>query len=326
MPIVRPQRARTSSAMRELLADVRIHPRDLVLPVFVKQGLTEPVPIPSMPGVVQHSIASLREEVRAAAAAGIGGVMIFGVPSVRNRLGSGATDPSGILPVAIRAARQEAGEDLVIFSDVCLDEFTDHGHCGILGKNGHIDGEATLATYATMAVLHAGAGADAVGLSGMMDGQTAHVRHALDEAGFTATSILSYTAKYASSFYGPFRDAVESTLVGNRRAYQMDFARQREALRALTLEAAAGADMVMVKPAGSYLDVVAKFAQASDLPVAAYQVSGEYSMIAAAGANGWIDADSVAGESLLSIKRAGASIILTYFALQAAGWIAAGTL
>ena len=318
MPYYRPRRARTTPAMRDLVAQVRLDPRNLVLPVFVKEGLDAPAPIVSMPGVFQHTLASVRDLTRQAVDAGIGGVMVFAVPKERDAVGSGAVDPDGFFPAAIRAVAQAAGGRLIVMSDICLDEFTDHGHCGVLAPDGTVDNDSTIDLYARMAVIHADAGADVVGLSGMMDGQTAEVRGALDEAGFTETAILSYTAKYASAFYGPFRDAVESTLTGDRRAYQMDPRGRREALRALSLEVDQGADIVMVKPAGSYLDVLADVAAASPVPVAAYQVSGEYAMIEAAAAQGWIDRERVIDESLVAIRRAGAEIILTYYALEVA--------
>ncbi|GAA2241857.1 porphobilinogen synthase [Rarobacter faecitabidus] len=322
MPHLRPRRARRTPAIRELLTQTRLHPRDLVLPVFVKEGLQEPAEIRSMPGVYQHTIASVRDLTEQARDAGLGGIMVFAVPQSRDALGSGATDPDGFFAAAIRAVAQAAEGALVVMSDICLDEFTDHGHCGVLRPDGTIDNDATIDRYAQMAVIHADAGADVVGLSGMMDGQTAEVRAALDDAGLIDTLILSYTAKYASAFYGPFRDAVESTLEGDRRTYQMDPANRREALRALDIEEASGADIVMVKPAGSYLDVLADLAAASSVPVAAYQVSGEYAMIEAASANGWIDRERVIVESLIAIRRAGADVILTYYALEAAAWLA----
>ncbi|SNS94061.1 porphobilinogen synthase [Micrococcales bacterium KH10] len=325
MPIHRPRRLRRTGALRQLVTETRLHPRDLVLPVFVKEGLTEPQPIPSMPVVSQHSLSSLSTVVAQAVTAGIGGIMIFGVPAVRDGVGSGALDPDGILVRAIRQAVTTSGGALVVMSDICLDEFTDHGHCGVLAADGSVDNDATCRLYAEMAVLHASAGADVVGLSGMMDGQTGVVRTALDLAGYDSTSILAYSAKYASAFYGPFRDAVESTLQGDRRTYQMDPAGRIEALREAELDVSEGADIVMVKPAGSYLDVLADVAAAVPVPVAAYQVSGEYAMIEAAAANGWIDREAAMLESLVAIRRAGANNVLTYYALEAAALLRGDT-
>jgi porphobilinogen synthase len=298
-----------------------LHPAELILPVFVREGADEPVPIASMPGVVQHSLDSLKRAVAQAAEAGIGGVMLFGVPLTRDAVGSGATDPDGVLNVATRAVVAEVGDALVVQTDLCLDEFTDHGHCGVLDARGYVDNDATLLRYRDMAVAQAEAGSQLLGLSGMMDGQVAAVRDALDARGFIGTAILGYAAKYASSYYGPFREAVESTLVGNRRTYQLDPANRREGLREVLLDVAEGADIVMVKPAMSYLDVLADAAAVSDVPVWAYQVSGEYSMIEAAAANGWIDRRRAIEESVLGIRRAGADAVLTYWALALAGWL-----
>jgi len=289
-----------------------------VLPLFVKEGLTAPRPIPSLPGVVQHSRESLRKAAASAVAAGIGGVMLFGVPAARDEVGSGAIDPDGILNAAIRDVKAEVGDDAVVMSDLCLDEFTSHGHCGVLTADGSVDNDATLARYAEMAVAQANAGVHMVGPSGMMDGQVGVVRRALDAAGHQDVSILAYAAKYASAFYGPFRDAVESTLDGDRRTYQQDPANLREALREVALDVAEGADIVMVKPALPYLDVVAAVRDAVQVPVAAYQVSGEYAMVEAAAANGWLDRERVILETLTAIRRAGAQVILTYWALEAA--------
>ena len=314
----RPRRLRTGPAVRALAREIRLHPADLVLPVFVKEGLDAPAPIASMPGVVQHTVDSLVAEARRAAAAGVAGIMVFGVPEQRDAVGSGATDPDGILNVSIRAVTDAVGEDLVVIADLCLDEFTDHGHCGVLGGDGSIDEDATLARYAEMALAQATAGARMLGLSGMMDDQVAVVRDALDRAGFDDVAVLAYSAKYASAFYGPFRDAVESTLSGDRRTYQMDPANRREAAVEVALDVAQGADVVMVKPAGSYLDVLADVAATSDVPVAAYQVSGEYAMIEAAAAQGWIDRDAAVHESVLAIRRAGADLVVTYWALELA--------
>jgi porphobilinogen synthase len=274
-----------------------------------------------MPGVVQHTLDSLVAEARCAVDAGIGGIMLFGVPTTKDARGSGATEPSGILNVALEHVRTAVGDDLVVMADTCLDEFTDHGHCGVLDDRGRVDNDATLEIYAEMAVAQARAGAHVVGPSGMMDGQVAAIREALDANGFIDTVILAYAAKYASAFFGPFREAVQSSLQGDRRTYQQDPANIVESLREIDLDIAEGADLVMVKPAMSYLDVVAAAAERASVPVAAYQVSGEYAMICAAGANGWIDRRAAALESLVSIRRAGAQVILTYFALEAAGWL-----
>ncbi|MBI4941573.1 MAG: porphobilinogen synthase [Actinobacteria bacterium] len=308
--------------MRRLVAETRLHPAELVLPVFVKEAATEPAPIGSMPGVVQHSRDSLRKAAVDAARLGVGGIMLFGIPTVKDAVGSGATDPDGILNAAVRDVVAEVGGDVVVMADLCLDEFTDHGHCGVLRADGGVDNDATLERYRDMGVALAAAGVDLVGPSGMMDGQVAAVRAALDGAGHTDVGILAYAAKYASAFYGPFRDAVESSLDGDRRTYQQDPANGREALREVALDVAEGADMVMVKPAMSYLDLVHAVAGAVDVPVAAYQVSGEYSMIEAAAERGWIDRERAILESLTSIRRAGASTILTYWACEAAGWLA----
>jgi len=322
---VRLRRTRATPAMRRLVAETRLHPAELVLPVFVREGLTEPRPISSMPGVVQHTRDSLKRAVADAAAAGLGGVMLFAIPQVRDAVGSQATEPDGILNLAIADAVAEAGDALVVQADLCLDEFTDHGHCGVLTPSGAVDNDATLVRYAEMALAQAAAGAHLVGLSGMMDGQTGVVRDALDEAGFTDTAVLAYAAKYASAFYGPFREAVESQLVGDRRTYQMDPANRREAAREVAIDIAEGADVVMVKPAMSYLDVLADVAATSTVPVAAYQVSGEYAMLEAAAANGWIERRRAILESVLSIRRAGADHVLTYYATELAGWLAEET-
>ena len=314
----RPRRLRQTPALRNLVAQTRLHPADLVLPVFVREGARNAQPIGSMPGVVQHSLDSLAVVAHEAVAAGLGGLMLFGVPAKRDATGSGADDREGILNVALRRVRDAVGDDLVVMADLCLDEFTDHGHCGVLDAQGNVDNDATLVRYAAMALAQAAAGAQVVGLSGMMDGQVGYVREALDEAGFTATIILAYAAKYASGFYGPFREAVESTLEGDRSTYQQDPANTTESLREVELDLAQGADIVMVKPALPYLDILSQVAQLSSVPVAAYQVSGEYAQIEAAAAAGFIDRERVMMESLLSIRRAGAQIILTYYALEAA--------
>jgi porphobilinogen synthase len=305
--------------MRRLVAQTRLHPADLVLPVFVREGIGEPRAISAMPGVVQHTLGSLVDVAREAADAGLGGIMVFGVPEAKDAVGSGADDPEGILNVALRRVVDAVGERIVVMADLCLDEFTDHGHCGVLDAAGRVDNDATLERYAAMGLAQARAGAHVLGLSGMMDGQVAHVRAALDAEGFTDTVILAYAAKYTSALYGPFREAVQSSLVGDRATYQQDPANATEALRELELDIAEGADIVMVKPATPHLDIVAAAAELSPVPVAAYQISGEYSMIEAAAANGWVDRDRAVMESLLNIRRAGAQVILTYYALEAAG-------
>lgn len=307
--------------MRRLTAETRLHPAELILPVFVREGIDEPRPIASLPGVVQHSVDSLKAAANDAAEAGIGGLMLFGVPEVRDAVGSGATDPDGILNVGTRAVVAEVGDALVVQTDLCLDEFTDHGHCGVLDVSGAVDNDATLERYREMALAQADAGSQILGLSGMMDGQVAAVRDALDAEGFTDTAVLAYAAKYASGFYGPFREAVDSQLQGDRRSYQQDPANRREGLREARLDLDEGADILMVKPALSYLDVLADVAAISDIPVWAYQVSGEYSMVEAAAANGWIDRERAILETLTSIRRAGADAVLTYWAVEVAGWL-----
>ena len=319
--IIRPRRLRSTTALRRLTAETRLHPAELILPMFVREGVSAPVPIASMPGVVQHSLDSLRHAIADAAAAGVGGIMLFGVPERRDAEGSGATDPEGILNVATRVAVAEAGDALVVQTDLCLDEFTDHGHCGVLDTAGRVDNDASLLRYRDMAIAQAEAGSQLLGLSGMMDGQVAAVRDALDGAGFADTPILGYAAKYASAFYGPFREAVQSALVGDRMTYQLDPSNRREGAREVSLDAQEGADIVMVKPAMSYLDVLADAAHASPVPVWAYQVSGEYSMIEAAAANGWIDRKRAMLESVTSIRRAGADAVLTYYATELAGML-----
>ncbi|TFC38258.1 porphobilinogen synthase [Cryobacterium sp. TMT2-14] len=319
-PVIRPRRLRTTPALRRLASEIRLHPSELVLPMFVREGSGDPMPIQSMPGVVQHTIDSARRAVTEAAGAGIGGVMLFGVPTVRDAVGSGATDPDGILNAATRALADEVGDALVVQTDLCLDEFTDHGHCGLVGADGSVDNDSTLERYCDMALVQAASGSQLLGLSGMMDGQVAAVRQALDQNGYVDTAVLAYSAKYASAFYGPFRDAVESTLDGDRRSYQLDPANRREGVREARLDIQEGADIVMVKPAGSYLDVLAEVAAVSDVPVWAYQVSGEYAMIEAAAAHGWIDRRRAIEESVLSIRRAGADAVLTYWAVELATW------
>ena len=320
-PSIRPRRLRANPAMRRLVAETRLHPAELVLPMFVREGVREPVPISSMPGVVNHSLDSLRRAAVEAAEAGVGGVMLFGIPEYKDAIGSGATADDGILNVATRAVVAEVGNALVVQTDLCLDEFTDHGHCGVLAADGSVDNDASLLRYRDMGVAQAAAGSQLLGLSGMMDGQVAAVRDALDSNDFAATAILGYAAKYASAFYGPFREAVDSSLVGDRRSYQLDAGNRREGLREVLLDVAEGADIVMVKPAMSYLDVLADAAAVSPVPVWAYQVSGEYAMIEAAAANGWIDRRRAVEESVLSIKRAGADAILSYWAVELAGWL-----
>ena len=317
-PESRPRRLRRTAALRRLVEETRPAPAELVLPMFVREGLPEPRAVPSMPGVVQHNRESLRKAAADAVRAGVGGIMLFGVPETRDEVGSGGTDPAGVLNIAIRDVIAEVGDSCVVMSDLCLDEFTSHGHCGVLAADGGVDNDATLARYADMAVAQAVAGVHVVGPSGMMDGQVGVVRHALDAAGYDDVAILAYAAKYASAFYGPFRDAVESSLVGDRKTYQQDPPNVREALREVALDVAEGADIVMVKPALPYLDVVSAVRAAVDLPVAAYQVSGEYAMVEAAAANGWLDRERAMLETLTAIRRAGAQIILTYWAVDAA--------
>jgi porphobilinogen synthase len=308
--------------MRRLVADVRVAPADLVLPVFVKEGIAEPAPIASMPGVVQHTRESLKKAVHEAATAGIGGVILFGIPAAKDSRGSQADAADGIVQLALADAVAEVGDELVVMSDLCLDEYTDHGHCGLLLDDGSVDNDSTLVRYGEIAVAQARAGTQVVAPSGMMDGQVAAIRAALDEAGFAEIPILSYSTKYASAFYGPFRDAAEcAPQFGDRAAYQQDPSRAAtEGVREALLDVAEGADAVMVKPALAYLDVVRAVSAAVDVPVAAYQVSGEYAMVEAAAAPGWIDRQRIITEQLLGIRRAGASMILTYWAAEAAGW------
>ena len=320
-PVVRPRRLRQSPALRRLTAETRLHPAELILPLFVREGATEPQPIASMPGVAQHSLDSLKRAAVEAAEAGVGGVMLFGVPEIRDAVGSAATDPAGILNVATRAVAAEVGDALVVQTDLCLDEFTDHGHCGVLDARGRVDNDATLLRYREMALAQAESGSQLLGLSGMMDGQVAAVRGALDAAGRTDVVLLAYAAKYASGFYGPFREAVDSQLSGDRRAYQQDPANRREGLREAQLDLAEGADILMVKPALSYLDVLSDVAAISDVPVWAYQVSGEYAMVEAAAANGWVDRERIIQETLIGARRAGADAVLTYWATEVAGWL-----
>ena len=304
--------------MRRLVAETSVEPRHLILPMFIAEGIDEPRPINSMPGVVQHSRESARKAYAEAASLGVGGVMLFGIPETKDSQGAGALDPDGILNVAIADARSEVGDALVVMSDLCLDEFTDHGHCGVLDDRGRVDNDATLDIYRQMAVAHAEAGADMVGPSGMMDGQVGAIRTGLDAAGHTDIGILAYAAKYASAFYGPFREAVDSSLAGDRLTYQQDPRNSRESLREALLDAAEGADIVMVKPALSYLDILPLIREQVTIPVAAYNVSGELAMVEAAAANGWIDRERAIDEIIVSIRRAGADLILTYWAAEVA--------
>ena len=315
-PVSRPRRLRRTQALRDLVAETRLDVNDLVAPLFVREGIDSPIPIKSLPGVVQHSRASLREEVRQLADLGIKSVILFGVPAKKDEIGSGAFDPNGVVQVALSDLRSDLGDRVVLMSDLCVDEYTSHGHCGILDGHGSVDNDKTLEIYAKAAIAQANAGAHIVAPSGMMDGQVGVIRAALDGAGHTETSILAYSAKYASGLYGPFRDAVDVQIVGggDRKGYQQDWRNAREALTEVEADIEQGADMVMVKPALAYLDVIAAIRSIVNVPVAAYHVSGEYSMIKAASANGWIDHDVVATEHLTAIKRAGADIILTYLA------------
>ena len=315
-PVSRPRRLRRTQALRDLVAETRLDVNDLVAPLFVREGIDAPIPITSLPGVVQHSRASLREEVRQLADLGIKSVILFGVPVKKDEIGSGAFDPAGIVQVALNDLRSDLGDRMVLMSDLCVDEYTSHGHCGILDGHGSVDNDKTLEIYAKAAIAQANAGAHIVAPSGMMDGQVGVIRSALDQAGHVETSILAYSAKYASGLYGPFRDAVDVQIVGggDRKGYQQDWRNAREALTEVEADIEQGADMVMVKPALAYLDVIAAVRSIVNVPVAAYHVSGEYSMIKAASANGWIDHDVVATEHLTAIKRAGADIILTYLA------------
>jgi porphobilinogen synthase len=316
-PAARPRRLRRSAAMRRLTAQTTITPSDLVLPLFVKEGISQPQPVASMPGVLQHTRDSLRKAAAEAATAGIGGLILFGIPAVKDARGSAADDPAGIVQLALQDVAAEVGDALVIMADLCLCEYTDHGHCGVLTPAADVDNDATLARYAAVAAAQAAAGAHVVAPSGMMDGQVAAIRAALDQAGHPEVAICAYAVKYASAFYGPFREAAEGApQFGDRSSYQQD-PRAGDALREIQLDLAEGADMIMVKPALPYLDIVAQAAAAVPVPVAAYQVSGEYAMVEAAAANGWVDRDRAIAETLTAIRRAGASIILTYWALDA---------
>ncbi|MUM19824.1 porphobilinogen synthase [Mycobacterium sp. CBMA271] len=323
-PNQRPRRLRATPAIRRLVAETTLAPRQLVLPMFVADGVTESRPIASMPGVVQHSLESLRIAAHDAVKAGVGGLMLFGVPQGKDKdaTGSAGLAPDGILNRALSILAGDLGDSTVLMADTCLDEFTDHGHCGIVDATGRVINDATLKQYVDMAVVQANSGAHVVAPSGMMDGQVAAIRHGLDAAGHTDVIILAYAAKYASAFYGPFREAVGSSLRGDRRTYQQDVANGREALREAELDVDEGADILMVKPAMAYLDVLRQVADVSPVPVAAYQVSGEYSMICAAAQNNWIDLQAMALETLTSIRRAGADIVLTYWAADVAGWLA----
>ena len=318
-PQTRPRRLRRTPALRRLVAETGLEARQLVLPVFVREGASEPVPIGSMPGVVQHTRDSVRKAAAEAAGLGLGGIMLFGVPEHKDATGSGALDPAGILNVAIADVKAEVGEELPVMADLCLDEFTDHGHCGLLTPAGAVDNDATLEVYAEMARVQAAAGVDLVGPSGMMDGQVGAIRAALDGEGRQDVATLAYSTKYASAFDGPFREAVASTLQGDRRTYQQDGGNVVEGVREALLDVDEGADLVMVKPALAYLDVVRAVREAVDVPVAAYNISGEYAMVEAAAAKGWIDRDAAILETLTSIRRAGADVILTYWAAEVAG-------
>lgn len=322
-PRQRPRRLRSTPAMRRLVAQTSLEPRHLVLPMFVADGIDEPRPIAAMPGVVQHTRDSLRSAAERAVNAGVGGLMLFGVPRDHDKdsIGSAGTDRDGILNLALRDLAKDLGDATVLMADTCLDEFTDHGHCGVLDESGRVDNDTTLARYVELAVAQAECGAHVVGPSGMMDGQVGAIRDGLDVAGYSDAVILAYAAKFASAFYSPFREAVGSSLSGDRRTYQQELGNVAEALREIQLDLDEGADIVMVKPALGYLDIVAAAAEISHVPVAAYQVSGEYAMICAAAANDWIDERAVVLEALTSIRRAGAGIVLTYWAADAAMWL-----
>lgn len=323
-PVVRPRRLRSTGAVRSLVREHTLRGGDLILPMFVREDIDEPRPISSMPGVLQHTQDSLVDAAREAVDAGVGGVMLFGIPAVKDAIGSGATDADGVINRALARLRAELGDRTLIMADLCLDEFTDHGHCGVLDARGRVDNDATLVRYQEMGLAQARAGAHMLGPSGMMDGQIGAIRGALDDEGFEDVGLFAYTAKYASAFYGPFREAVDSSLDGDRRTYQQDPANGAEALRELQLDVAEGADLVMVKPGLPYLDVLRDVAAASPVPVGAYQVSGEYAMIEAACAQGWLDRDRAVLESLLAFRRAGATCVLTYYATEVAGWLRDG--
>ena len=319
-PQRRLRRLRRTPALRRLVAETRLTPADLIAPLFVREGITEPQPIASIPGVVQHTLGSLRAEVADLIGLGVPGVILFGVPETKDDIGSGAWDPDGIVQIALRELRDTFGDRVVLMSDLCLDEYTSHGHCGVLDGRGSVDNDATLDLYANVAIAQATAGADVVAPSGMMDGAVAAIRDALDEEDFIETAIMAYSAKYATALYGPFRDAVDVTIEdgGDRKGYQQDPANARESLEEIRQDILEGADIVMVKPAMSYLDIIARARQEVDIPMAAYHVSGEYAMVKAAAERGWIDGDAVAIEQLTSIRRAGADMVLTYFARDVA--------
>lgn len=318
-PVHRPRRLRRTPSMRRLVAETSLQVSDLVAPLFVKEGIEEPEPVVSMPGVLQHTQESLRKEVRGLAELEIPAVVLFGIPASKDSLGSGADSPDGVIQLALANLRAEVGDRMVLIADLCLDEYTDHGHCGVLDRRGEVDNDATLERYGAIAVAQARAGADVVAPSGMMDGQVGAIRGALDEAGESSVAVLAYAAKYASALYGPFRDAAEcAPRFGDRRSYQLDPGNVREALAEVAFDLAEGADMVMVKPALAYLDVISAVRQATDVPLAAYSVSGEYAMLKAAAQLGWIDGEAVALETLTAIRRAGADFILTYLARQVA--------
>ena len=314
------RRLRRTPALRRLVTEHRLHPADFIAPLFVREGIDEPQPIVSMPGQFQHTRSSLRTEVKELHALGIGAVVLFGVPEHKDHVGSEAWNPDGVVQAALADLRSDLGDEIVLIADLCMDEYTDHGHCGVLDGRGNVDNDATLDIYARIALAQAEAGADMVAPSGMMDGQVGAIRAALDGDGFAQTAILAYAAKYATALYGPFRDAVDVTIAGggDRRAYQQDVSGVREALEEVRLDVAEGADMVMVKPALAFLDVIAAVRRAVDLPMAAYHVSGEYAMVCAAAERGWLDLDAVAHEHVLAIRRAGADVVLTYFARRLA--------
>ncbi|WP_131739202.1 porphobilinogen synthase [Actinomadura roseirufa] len=322
-PAARPRRLRRTPALRRMVAETRLSPAELILPMFVKEGIGEPQPIASMPGVVQHTRDSLRKAAHEAAEAGVGGLILFGVPAVKDPTGSAADDPAGIVQLALRDLRSDLGDAAVVMTDLCLDEYTDHGHCGVLTGAGEIDNDATLERYADIAVAQAAAGSAVIGPSGMMDGQVGAIREALDGAGYADIAIMGYSVKYASAYYGPFREAAEcEPRFGDRASHQQDPANAEESLREVFLDLDEGADMVMVKPAGAYLDIVRRVRDAVDVPVVAYQVSGEYAMVEAAAERGWIDRERTIMESLLSIRRAGADLVLTYWATEVARTLA----
>ena len=319
-PVRRLRRLRRTPTLRRLVAETRLGVDDLVAPLFVREGIDSPAPVASLPGVVQHTRESLRKEARELAGLGVPGLILFGIPATKDASGSQAWDPGGIVQQALRDLRDEVGDTVVLMADLCLDEYTDHGHCGVVAADGAVDNDATLELYQQIAIAQAEAGADVVAPSGMMDGQVAAIRTALDASGHPDTATLAYAAKYASALYGPFRDAVDVTIAGggDRRGYQQDWHNGREALAEIALDIEEGADMVMVKPAVTYLDVIAAARARFDVPVAAYHVSGEYAMVKAAAERGWIDGDAVAVEQLTAVKRAGADFVLTYFARELA--------